>query len=270
MPMLRRTLSCVAALAMFSLASNTAEASCGVDYCPLPEDAVGTPTLGVVQVLTRHVEFSQPEGQGSYLENVLRLEVQRFSNWNFGAWIAPVLLDIDGESRTGVSNPVFFVERRQRVGDSTLLMGGVQLELPMGDSHDGIASGHSELLSYVGMLYEHKSIEVQVQGGFAVALSEGHDHAGGNVVFVNPHEDQEAQVRAVAVAPLLEGKLRPGLFLNSRSVIENVDPRHFVTGGLNCGYQLTDAIGVLAQAEVPLSSASRFDWRAGAGVSFRL
>ncbi len=271
MRVIYRTLLCIAAaVSMSQLNSGTAEANCGLDYCPLPEGEAKATKLGVLQLLVRHVEFSLPEGEGSYLESLMRVEVQRFENWRFGAWIAPVILDVNDESQTGFSNPVLFVERRQPVGDSTHLIGGLQLELPLGDSHNGIASGHTELLSYVGAIYEHSIVELQLQGGFATSLSEGHDHAGGNAIFVNPHEDQEAQIRAVGIVPLLKKTLRPGIFINSRSVIDDVDPRHFVTGGLSTTYRVTAAVSALAQVEVPLSTGQRFDWRAGVGVAYRL
>ncbi|MCP4445144.1 MAG: hypothetical protein GY811_07350 [Myxococcales bacterium] len=264
------SLICAAALATLAVTHRTAEANCGIDYCPLPEDVTSTPDYGAAQLLVRHVEFSLPEGKGSYLESSLRFEVQRFDNWNFGAWIAPVLLSVDDESRSGLTNPVFFVERRHPLGSSLRLLGGLQVELPLGESHDGIASGHSEVLSYLGALYEHNTVEMQVQAGFAMAVGDSHEHAADSAVFVNPHEDQEAQMRVAVIAPLLDGKLRPGAYLNGRMVIEDVDQRNFLTGALGASYKFTRALSGLGQVEFPLTSDQRFDWRAGAGVAFRM
>lgn len=258
--------SLVAAFLLTS-ARGVAEANCGLDYCPLPEDAKADLSLGTVQLLVRHVEFSSSEGDGSYWEHLLRLEVQRFSNWNFGAWIAPIVLTVDDETRTGVSNPVFFVERREPIADRWKLLGGLQLEMPMGDSHSGIASSHSELLSYVGVAFNGAGVALQAQGGFATSLSEGHGHVGGNPVFVNPHADQEVQGRASLIVPLLDGKLQPGAQLHGRMVVmEEVEDRTFLTGALSVTYQVTTMARLQGRVELPLTDAQRFDWRAGLGI----
>ncbi len=252
---------------------DVAHANCGLDYCPLPEDQAQTPTLGRVQLVMRHVDFDLPAGEGSYVENLLRLEVQRFRHWSFGAWIAPVMLSVNDEQHTGFSNPVFFVERRQPVRDNWRLLAGIQLELPMGDRHNGIASGHSELLSYVGLAYRRPSINVQVQGGFANSLSEGHAHVGGNAIYVNPHADHEGQIRASVTVPMLDGRLQPSAFLNGRVVMEETaagEDSMFLTGALGTSYQVTDAARLQAQFEVPVTAAERFNWRAGIGVGYTL
>ena len=59
----------------------------------------------------RYVDFSLPRGDGSYQENVFRFELQRFRNWNLGAWVAPVRLVIQNETHYGLTNPVLFAER---------------------------------------------------------------------------------------------------------------------------------------------------------------
>ncbi len=269
--LLRITVAFIIVTAGLTSAGGVASANCGVDYCPLPNDPAQKTSLGAVQLLVRHVEFSLPDGEGSYIENLVRVEVRRFSNWNFGGWIAPIMLSVDGENRTGLSNPVLFAERREPVGERWRLLGGAQLEVPMGDSHNGIASGHSELLSYVGGTLDDRSIRVQIRVGLATALSKGHAHAGGNALLVNPHADTEAQVRASIVAPLREGKLQPGAFLTGRMVLmEDVEERSFLTGALGASYQVTKIARLQGQVEVPLTEAQRFDWRAGVGVGFVL
>lgn len=273
MPRTRLTLVLAAVVATVAMAANTAEANCGLDYCPLPEDARAKPSLGRVQLVMRHVEFSLPDGAGSYLENLLRIEVQRFENWNFGAWVAPIMLTVDDDTRRGFSNPVFFVERRHSLRQRWRVLAGFQLEVPMGDSHNGIASGHSELLSYAGVAYERTRVNIQIQGGWATSLRKGHAHAGDNVVYVNPHADQEAQVRASLLVPLMDGALLPGVYFNGRMVIGDVadgGDRTFLTGALGTSYQVTEAARLQAQLEVPITSPQRFDWRAGVGIAYSL
>ncbi len=221
--------------------------------------------------MVRHVDFRVADQDGSYLESLLRLEVHRFENWNFGAWVAPVLLSLEEETRTGITNPVLFVERGFRLSRELSLTAATQLELPLGDSHDGIASAHTELLPYVGIGYDTKTMRVQGQLGVAMALGgKAHDHGGGNILFVNPHADKEALLRVAITVPLLDGRLQPGFHLNSRYVIDDAEDRAFVTGALVTSYQLTTSIDVLAQVEAPITSAHRFDWRAGVGVGLSL
>lgn len=270
MLMFRFIVAPLAVAATLVSASGLAEANCGLDYCPLPEDEASKLELGSVQLMVRHVEFSLPEGNGSYLENLVRVDVQRFANWNFGAWIAPTMLTVNEETRTGLSNPVLFAERRQPIGNRWRLLAGLQLEVPMGDSHNGIASGHTELLSYVGAAIDTDALRLQVQGGLATALSKGHGHSGSNAIFVNPHEDREAQVRATLVAPLLNGRLQPMALFNGRVVVEDVEDRMFLTGAFGASYQITGNVRFTGQIEVPLTEAQRFDWRAGMGIGFAL
>lgn len=270
MTYLRRLLVGMVLSAVLLPAFGEAEASCGLDYCPLPNQAAARPSVGTFQVLVRHVDFSLPEGEGSYLENVLRLDFQRFKDWRLGGWIAPVFLSVGDESRSGLTNPVLFGERYLSLRESFSLLAGVQLELPLGDSHDGIASGHTELLGYVGGLYRSSGLEVQGQVGYAAAMSEGHAHEGGNALFVNPHADEEAQLRIAVVAPMLDGRLRPGATVNARAVVGDADEKNFVTGAFVASYQISSATQILGQVEVPVNSAHRFEWRGGVGVGLTL
>ncbi len=63
----RLVLAPLLVVTMLTSGSRVAEANCGLDYCPLPDDAAAKLSLGTVQLLVRHVEFSLPEGEGSYL-----------------------------------------------------------------------------------------------------------------------------------------------------------------------------------------------------------
>ncbi len=260
-------------LVFFLSKPDIAEASCGLDYCSWPSPQLQESTkrpLGKIQWMVRHVDFSIADQDGSYLESLFRLEVHYFENWNVGAWVAPVRLSLKDETRTGITNPVLFVERGFRLSQELTLTVATQLELPMGDSHDGIASAHTEVLPYVGVGYDNKTIRAQVQLGGSMALGETHDHGGGDVLFVNPHADKEALLRVAVTVPLLDGRLQPGFHLNSRYVIDDAEDRAFVTGSLVTSYQLTQQIDLLGQVEAPITSAHRFDWRAGVGVGVSL
>ena len=270
MRLVQRLASAIVLFTMLAFAPSWAEASCGLDYCSLPKESATTPRLGTVEVLVRHVEFSLPDGEGTYDESVFRLELHRFARWTLGAWVAPVRLSVAGETHTGIANPVLFLEHRWQAVRAFSLLAGAQLEVPLGDSHNGIASNHSELLAYVGGIYHPGSFDVQVQAGLAAALSEGHSHDGHQALFVNPHADQEALLRVAVTAPLLGGRLHPGVVFNNRSVIENVPERHFATAALVTSYAVTPSVRLRAQVEAPVTSAERMSWRAGLGLGLTL
>ncbi len=273
---MRRILFVVVCVALLMSSRQVAEASCGLEYCPLPED---TPTetssapIGKIQFLLRNVDFSLSEGQGRYQEGLFRFEFHRFSNWNLGTWIAPVRLEVTGETRTGTTNPVLFAERGFRLNAQWSLSAGTQLELPFGDSEDGIASDHTEVLPYLGAAYNQGVVNLQIRTGLAMAVGSdgGHTHmeadAHGSALFVNPHEDREALLRLAASMQLLDGRLEAGLHFNGRRVLEDADEKNFFTGEVASNYRLTKSTNLLAQVDFPISSAQRFDWRAGAGVA---
>lgn len=248
----------------------TAEASCGLDYCPVrTPDETKTSTNLRLQTLVRFVDFSLSEGDGSYQESMFRFEFLRFRNWNLGAWVAPVRLVVQGETHYGLTNPVLFAERSFDINPEWSVSAATQLEIPMADSHDGIASSHTELLPYLGVAYTAPAFTVQLQSGVSLALSESHDHGPGNTQWVNPHDKRQALSRLALTLPLLKGRLQPGIRLNSRYTL-NESRRQIVTSALVANYQLAETISLVAQAELPLTSERQFDWRSGAGLAFHL
>ncbi|MBL4637061.1 MAG: hypothetical protein JKY56_24620, partial [Kofleriaceae bacterium] len=160
-----------------------------------------------MQTRIRHVEFSLPEGQGSYQESIISVAVQPFAKWRIGGWIAPVRLSTGGETTLGVTNPVAFVEREYSIRNNLKMVVAMQLEVPLGSSAEGIASAHTEILPYLGVSYRMERLTLQLNLGLAMALGEsdshGHDHAADSdhetPLLVNPHEDKEALSRAAVL-----------------------------------------------------------------------
>lgn len=255
--------------------SNLAEASCGLDYCPLPSTKVTNPTSDTAVRLrfqVRHTNFSLDAGEGSYQESIFRSEINFAKVWRLGAWVTPIHLSARGEEEMGIANPVFFGERSFPINTKLRLITGLQIELPLGTSGTGIASAHSELLPYLGASYDAGGVVLQLNGGAAIAVGESHSHDANDdhgVLFVNPHEDKETLVRMAVQAPRVTSNLRLGAQLNSRMPVEDFSKATLVAA-FSGFYELSDDLSLSAELALPLVDERRFDWRTGIGINWGL
>ncbi len=263
------------ALALAALPT-PAEASCGLEYCELPSPALSGKSAKhtTLSILPSVVGYSLQAESGSYIESRMRLDTSYFRQWKFGLWVSPVLVLAPEESRRGITNPVFFSERSFSVNDSITLSTAMQLEVPLGSSEAGIASDHFELLPYLGARYQSSRFLLQWNVGLAFAIGaheHDHMHAPGEEheapLVVNPHEDREAMMRLAFSMPLRKDTLRPGIQINARKTLQD-NSQQFVTGSLTTTYAIHQALQLVANAEFPLSSEKRFDWRGGAGLQY--
>ena len=299
--------------AVFCFASGglmqSANASCGLDYCPLTiKDEASEPILQL-RLVPRLSSFSNRGIEGHYVENIIRGEFLAIDKWRFGGWIAPIVLDTEDFQTTGLSNPVFFAERVLYNPKHFQFRGALQVEVPLGSSSDGLASSHSELLPYVSLSTSIGNIQIHGQFGVAIGLeggTHGHDVETSSLsqeddrkdsdapslhdepllhdtplvsddsqdedsnLLVNPHAPQEILSRLAIMGHMWHGLLSPGVHINGRHAIQRSNVNDVVSINGVVLLNLSKRLSVIAQFEVPFNENPRFNWRTGFGVDLKL
>ena len=261
-------------------------ASCGLEGCSaIPGSSMVTQKYSLHAML-REVSFDIDDITGDYSMLTLRLETSVGSQLQLGAFVPLVSLRTDESDSLGMANPVLFVEWRavQRVNRGLVV--GSQIELPLGDSHDGIASDHFEILPYVGYRQSLGELSASANLGFRFALGEpaAHDEddhhaktsgrslhgADETPILVNPHEEQEFLYRVGVGREFGSKPIRPELFVDGQLVMKGEDPgQNFLTAGAMVSIPVGGRYQLLPTLEFPLTEESRFEWRLGMGFTAR-
>ena len=287
----RLLLALIAALASGALA-RAAQASCGLDVCPLDQphpDSHAAPQVGVhVPALFRLSKFSLEGDEGHYVETLIRSEYRGLPGWVFAAALPVVHLMVeDGESHTGLGNAVLMVEWEHALSPMWSLAAGTQLELPVGDAEHGIASDHTEVLPYGRASLKLARLHVSASAGVRLSMSgeesgvDIHTSGGAGILhtpspsaqplYVNPHEGRELVYRGLAEYALLDQRVRPGLLVRGEHVLEpEATTRAHVHGGAQLGALVTENLEIVLLGELPLTTPARIDWRTGLGITWRL
>lgn len=260
-------------------------ASCGLEGCPaLPGGSMATHKYSLHAML-REVSFDIDDITGDYSMLTLRLETTAAGQVQLGGFVPLVSLRTDESDSLGMANPVLFAEWRavQQVNRSLVI--GNQLELPIGDSEDGIAADHFEVLPYAGYRQSFGELSASANVGFRFALGEhsAHEegdhhakpstrsaHGGETPILVNPHEDQEFLYRVGVSRDFGSKPIRPELFLDGQLVMKGEDPgQNFLTAGALVSIPAGGRYQLQPTLEFPLTEESRFEWRLGMGFTAR-
>ena len=227
---------CLVALAI-SVAPIPAEATCGLDSCPLRYSSlpatsnISRPANVVLPQQAKLTRFSNDNGRGYYFEAILRAEYRGFGDWILGATIPIVVLRVENVLRTGFGNLVPFFEYRRRLTPLWSVGLGTQLEVPIGAHEKGIASDHFEAFPYFRVTATTRNLAASADMGLRFAIHSHHQHlenqsltaarhsTGEKTLFVNPHEDEEFAYRIGAEAISLSDSFRPGLELTGVQVL---------------------------------------------------
>jgi hypothetical protein len=270
---------CTAALSL------DAQASCGLRECPAVQQ-VPAATAVRASAAARHTEFDLEGVQGNYSSYVSRLELTR-NGWILGATATIVTLRRSGETHTGAGNPLLFAQRRVLTRSEHRLHVGLQYEVPWGETRDGIASDHHELLPYARWALSAGRAGAELTLGYrfsigesgggatgspslapiargsGIALHAGHDHATA-VDYVDPHAEREVVWRAAVTGP--GTRLAPALGVEGRHVVSAGEDLLLLTADLRVSVPLARRFSVEAMGTVPLTDARRYDWNTELGL----
>ena len=250
-----------------------AEASCGLEVCGMPDVA---PSAGDREFSfwtgARFVNFDLGPRDGHYTEIPFHLMVPAPSPWRGGAQTSLVFLDDGTENNSGLTNLLLFAERRLGENNGASISAGGQLEVPVGDDEDGIASDHWELIPYAAVRQPTAVLPWSALAGFRFSLEDGHGHGRGRgtPLFVNPHEDKEFLYRFSVFPARRMGEFAPEIFVDGQHALDGPsDGTGFLSLG---GKALADFGGwrLGPTAEIAVTKPRRFDYKLGvaAGATF--
>ena len=249
-----------------------AEASCGLDACPIPKWGHKQKTTRFSWRLSEEVRFTTFSFQGAeghYVESIARAEYHPSQGLQVGALLPVVALFSDGRDSHGLGNAVGYAELGRPIAGSTGVRIGAQLEAPTGTG-EGLAADHVELLSYVGLTIESHRVRFRSELGLRLSLGDSHGHDEddqvGTALLVNPHEDREFVYQAIADVEATK-RLRSGLLLRGQQVWGNAEHRSFLTAGGQLTWSPTERIALTTNIELPVIRPARFDIRTSVQIS---
>ena len=245
-----------------------ASANCGLSFCPVG----GHGSMSSVWSLSADVEqtgFVLGGLSGHYAQLIPRIEHRGFKNWVLGGALPVVsLTEAGGETQNGLANALLFAEKSLPGGNWKPAL-GLQLEVPIGDHDHGIAADHWMLVPYASMVRSFGETFVLARAGYRRAFG-GQDEDPLHPLLVNPHADQELLYRLGVGSHWAEKSLMAQAYLDGQRVLSaDSEFKDFVAAGAQGALRLDSDLDLTANAELPLSAPSRFDWRVGVGLTFR-
>ena len=235
---------------MWFLMLGIAEASCGLDHCP-----VDTPERIHAQSRVR-----VPSADGGWYSETFLGGSFRYRSVQVSAVVPTVTVNDGHGTKVGLGNALIGTE----YATPWPVRFGVQGELPTATGSP-FGDAHPLVLPY-GRLEWAGPLTVEAQVGWARQIGGGHDHhhhhGHSHGLEINPHTSSELLGRMVLSKPVW--RIEPGLGVDV--VHELVDHRQTPVTGL-----VTVATGQrvrgTAQLQVPLTQARRNDLRGVVGVS---
>lgn len=259
------------------LVAGGAQAGCGLSFCPRPE-APGAQSFEL-GLTAKETGFDIQETSGSYTELMGSLQYTAWGRLALGLHAPFILLHADDVSEAGPGNLIAYAELRVRPAWLAAFSAGVQLEIPSGASHHGLADDHFMAVPYVSLARHAGPVMLGAALGAAFALhgdhGGGHDHAamGAAPVYVHPHEDMEFLYRVTAGTRLLEGRFLPEIFLDGQRVLGHTEEPDAGTDFLSVGASfpvIWNDLTVSPSLSFPVLPDHRFEWSAGATLGWRI
>ncbi len=264
-----------AAAALFiSMGAAPAQASCGLDRCPMPADGAESPALFSATSTLRHTTAAG----GWYGEAFVGAVVQP-TDWSRLEASMPFVVYAGDDDIQGLGNSVVLAELLW-VGDDALSVGGgLQAELPTA-TDDALGDDHLVLLPYMSVhaMKDRTGATTWLGWGRALGTSSdttaahhGHDHShahqASSTLEVNPHSASEmlGRVELGHRLPFSSSvlQLRPFALVSGWLPLGDEDAGLTAGGGLGLGLGLTTA---RISASAPLTSPERSKLRLSAGV----
>lgn len=208
--------------------------------------------------------FDLEAGRGRFYTLALRGEVAPLPWLSFGGRAPLHWLHVDGaDAVSGPGDLDLALKVRLIAGERLTLSAGLAAELPTGDEHAGIGSGHLELAPHVSALAVFGDLLLHGSAADSVSLGEDdHEH----VNFVSPHADHELRYHLGVAHPLHE-QLVGNLVVSGATILSAEDRGDtLLVAAPQLAWAVTPRTALLATAELPLTSARRLDWRAAGSV----
>lgn len=216
---------------------------------------------------------------GNYTRFTQGLEYRDPSRLSLGARVPFITLESEAGRENAVGNPTLFGEASLVTTERTSLRLGTQLELPIGQNEPGLASDHVETLPYLGITHRGSRFTLLSDLGFRVALGgdegdQSADEASGKALhpepatspdgspgvalMVDPHADEEFLYRFGVTSHW--PRLSPTLYVDGQLVLGHTSgDDHFSTAGLAVAIPVAGRYRVVPAAQLPITSAKRFD-----------
>lgn len=250
--------------------SGPAQASCGLEVCPLDAAPTGPDRSLQGRVLVRHT--AAPDSAAWYTESFLGGSLMPTDRLQLGASV-PLLLVQDAYGPwVGLGNSIATVDGA--ILDRSALTGavGLQLELPTTtrDTHDD--GGHLVALPYARVAAGSGAVDVRVRAGWARVLALSDDHAHPDMAFspaveVNPHTDSELLLRLEGGATLTRGPARLRLAAGAQH-IRPAEEAPLLAASPVLEVALARLL-LRGQVELPLTEPHRFSRRLTLNVTFQ-
>lgn len=272
--------SLVVCAALIVSVAAPASAFCGLQSCPRPAGQTAAPTLEIA-LRTRAVNYDLADNRGHYIVTAPRVFFNR-GGFALGVEVPLTRLNNGGAIATGFSNPVAMARYARRLSYAWSAEAGLQWELPVGNTADGLAGDHHMLMPWLGARRDFEgSWYLTGMAGFSTALEfghaspagapaaltaplartahEGHDHGDGTAtpVLVNPHADREAQARVALGWGRGRGTLEA--FALSQTDLTSAASGTYGRAGASYEWVLTGFTAVQLTADAPVTTARRND-----------
>ena len=264
------------------LVTSHAEASCGLDHCPIQSSTADEQSEGLsieIPIKFKTGGFKLPAGQGNFIETIIGIIVAPTPALIVGAEAGWVVLNVNDEHKAGAGNPGAFVQYTVYTSDDFVLSLGSQLEFPMPSSPTAIASSHFEMLPYASARYAHAQFYSTLRAGGRFALEGGshddghshadhthlipgtHDPAVDTTQFVNGHNDSELLVWW-DLGREWNDVLNTYAFINGQTSLSDGTEGHtYATVGLSGVLGFLEAFEIHVATEIPITEYKWFDWR---------
>ncbi|MEZ4241031.1 MAG: hypothetical protein R3F59_33700 [Myxococcota bacterium] len=270
-----------------------AQASCGLDQCPMPTAArgLGAQVGARIDLAGAHTDVAE----GTWARTTLVGAVRPVPAVALTAAVPVQMQVAAGSVRTGLGNALFGAEALPASGRWRPLA-GAQLEVPVGGS--AVAEHHWGALPYAGLRFVPSAVWIDARTGLRTAI-DAVAHGTPTAAAASParatldHEEPpvtpapqggaEEHVVLVAVPLLIDphehlevvsrlavgrsGDWSPSGALDVVRVLGGTGPRWAVDASAALGRVVTPRVRVTGVARVPLLRPGRFDWWTGAEVT---
>ena len=263
----------VVLLVLLGVVSSPAQASCGLDHCPVVRSPEQPSADWRVQARMHFTTFKLKGFRGHFEETYLSVEYRGLKNAVFGASVPLVLLTVEGDTRFGLGNSIVYGEWRLNIQKASI-GAGLQVELPWG-SAGGVADTHWVFLPNMNAHIPFWRMFFMGSVGFSQSVGGAHDHGshdhgathiGEEFVFVNPHAASELTYRMALGAPLWNRRIQAMWMVNGQQVLVGEGEKTFVQTGPRVQLAVSEWVSVHLSGELPISRARRFNGRLVAGV----
>jgi len=241
-------------ITLYTLASRSISANCGLQLCPLHFEKKANWELGLNQQVTRF----DIGGRGAYQMTSL---IVNYHSENFRVGVSQPFALIQSPTFDGftIANTMTFGELILLQGDHYLALGS-QLELPTGKASTGAAAEHFMLIPYLTYMFHANLGTIAVQAGINKSLTE-HAHGGADILYIYPHSGFEALSRFTLAKTF--GIFSPLVQLDLRQVLDDhaTGDKTFFNGGVGARIKHLPSQEITLRFEFPLMSNQRELWQ---------